>query len=64
MFKENKYIWFEKHGIPRNKVIIVESAQDKASFCKPGDILYDDYRKNIASWEKSGGIGILTNPRG
>lgn len=55
---ENKYRWFEERGIPRQKVILVHHASDKALYCKPGDILYDDYDKNIERWEEAGGIGI------
>lgn len=59
-FKENKYKWFERHGIDRTKVIIVDSADDKVCYCKSGnDILYDNFEKNINLWNAAGGKGIL-----
>jgi len=59
IFKENKYRWYEKHGVSRDKVIIVEGGLQKLSYCKPGDVLYDDFIKNIKAWEAKGGIGHL-----
>lgn len=56
--RENKYTWFERRGIPRNKVIIVDHASEKLKYCKPGDVLYDDRKKTIQEWNELGGIGI------
>ena len=53
--KENKYIWFERHGIPRSKVIICDSMEDKTKYCKEGDLLYDDNWNNIKAWRAAGG---------
>ena len=62
--RENKYKWFERRGIPREKVIICNSAKEKTSYCKsPEDLLYDDNWNNIKAWRKAGGrtvrIGTL-----
>jgi hypothetical protein len=38
--------------------VVVESSR-KAEFCRPGDILVDDSRKNVDAWEAAGGIGVL-----
>lgn len=56
--RENKYKWFEKRGIPREKVIICNDSRDKVAHCNPGDILYDDFESNIKAWNNAGGIGI------
>lgn len=56
--KENKYIWFERHGIPRNKVIICDSIMSKVEHCHPGDLLYDDNWDIIKAWRRAGGITV------
>ena len=57
--KENKYLWFEKRGIPREKVIICESSKDKIQYCKDhDDLLYDDNWDNIIAWRNAGGSTI------
>ncbi len=57
--RENKYRWFEMHGVPRNKVIITSGSTSKAAYCHKGDCLIDDYAKNIEEWQAAGGIGVL-----
>lgn len=54
----NKINWFTSRNIKKEKIIIAWDAEDKLSYCRKGDILYDDYYKNVSLWEKSGGIGI------
>lgn len=61
--KENKFKWFEQQGVPRHKVIIVDSRLDKLSYCCTGDILYDDYEETINRWHNLGGIGVLVESR-
>ena len=56
--KENKYLWFEKRGIPRNKVIICRDILSKVEHCKPGDLLFDDNWDIIKAWRKAGGRTI------
>jgi len=56
---ENKYKWFEKYGISRDKVIVVATRKEKFAYCKEGDILFDDYEKTVKEWSKMGGKGIL-----
>lgn len=55
---KGKYSWFEKFGVPKEKVIIVKDYRDKPKWCEPGDILYDDTKGNIDAWNKAGGTGI------
>lgn len=55
---DNKYKWFEERGVPRDKVILVGRSADKVKYCKPGDILYDDYNKTLDLWEEAGGLAI------
>ena len=63
--KENKYLWFEKIGVPREKVIITGTRKEKFNYCKgPNDVLYDDFPSTIKQWKALGGRGILVrNPR-
>ena len=57
--RENKYLWFEKRGIPREKVIICDSSKDKTKYCKDfNDLLYDDNWDNIKAWRAAGGSTI------
>lgn len=63
--KENKYIWFEKIGIPRDKVIVTSTREEKFKYCTSyEDILYDDYPDTIKKWRSLGGTGVLVrNPK-
>jgi len=49
-------------GVPANRVYTVDT-KDKHRFARSGrgvsNILIDDLGKNVASWNKAGGIGIL-----
>lgn len=56
--RENKYRWFESHGVPRDKVIVVNGASEKLTFCREGDVLLDDWDKTVDAWNDLGGIGI------
>lgn len=56
---ENKYRWFEKYGISRDKIIVVATRKEKFTYCKKDDILFDDYEKTVKEWSKMGGKGIL-----
>lgn len=38
---------------------IVAHREEKAPFARPGDILIDDHKLNIADWNAAGGIGIF-----
>lgn len=56
---DEKKEWSEKHfNIPNNRIFIVKRS-DKQKYAKEGDILIDDYDKNIKEWENAGGTGIL-----
>lgn len=56
--RADKLIWLEYQGLdyPVNFVI---SGSSKGTFAHPGDILIDDTRKCIVSFEKAGGRGVL-----
>ena len=56
---DNKMAWCVKHGIPKEKVHIVEWSKNKKHYCKPGDTLIDDNKENIEDWESKGGDGKL-----
>lgn len=50
--------WLQKHyGGTFNVAYYVE--ENKAQYCKPGDILIDNKQSNIDDWNNAGGIGIF-----
>lgn len=55
---ENKKEWIRRHlgTVPS---IFVSNAERKAEYCRPGDVLVDDYPKYRHSWERAGGRFIL-----
>ena len=57
-----KLEWLNSHGlinyINPQHLVIVPSAEIKKQYAKPDAILIDDYKKNVDSWVKNGGIGI------
>lgn len=56
---ENKLVWCEKHKIPRDRVIVVETSLEKAKYSKPDSILIDDYEYNCLMWTSHGeGLAI------
>ena len=56
--RENKLKFAERIGVKGENVIILNSSKEKKLFAK-GNILYDDYEKNINEWIANGGIGYL-----
>lgn len=56
--EEQKRAWVKQY-IGVNIPVICCLSKDKARYCKPGDVLIDDYEPNICQWENAGGIGIL-----
>lgn len=58
-----KIKWLKKHKItpfiPNDRIIIVDSAEDKRRYADVEIILVDDFVQNIKEWRTSGGIGIL-----
>ena len=57
--KNNKYSFYEKLGIPRDSVIIVDTRNEKFKYCSSGSILYDDFPKTVDKWNELGGEGHL-----
>ncbi len=53
----NKREWIARHLPPRTHVICCRSA-DKATYCKPGDLLIDDYPRYKQRWLDAGGVWI------
>ena len=54
-----KMKWLTKNTkVPRGKIHLVVRSQKK-DFAKGGNLLIDDYEKNIKEWESAGGQGIL-----
>lgn len=57
--QRQKRVWLKHHGLDHLKANLVTSATHKARFSQPGSILIDDYLKNVNSFTKAGGVGIL-----
>ena len=53
----NKREWIARH-LPPGTLAICCRAEDKAIFCRPGDLLIDDYPRHRQRWLDSGGIWI------
>lgn len=53
-----KAVWLEQHYDDVFEPVYI-TAGDKTQFCQPGDILIDNKKSNIDSWNSAGGIGIL-----
>lgn len=52
--------WVRKHLSGEILVLPVLGGHNKPLFMhRAGDILIDDFEKNIEAWEKAGGLGIL-----
>ena len=58
VLRNNKIKWYKIFGVPEDKIIICEGTTAKMSWCKPGDILYDDFQSSVDKWNRLGGIGI------
>lgn len=56
--EKQKRAWVKQH-IGVDIPVICCLSRDKSRYCKPGDVLIDDYKPNICQWENAGGIGIL-----
>lgn len=57
-FKENKLKFADRLGIDRSNVIILNGVYEKVLYAK-GNVLYDDWYRNIERWNEAGGTGIL-----
>lgn len=56
---KQKRQWVQKH-LGDYRVLPVLGGRNKALFMhKPGDVLIDDFEKNIKSWNDNNGFGIL-----
>lgn len=53
----NKRAWVAKHLGPHVLVICCPSSQ-KYAYCKPGDVLVDDWEKYKKRWLKAGGLWV------
>lgn len=57
--KDQKKRWIRKHFPKINpKQIIVTTRADKKNYAPGGQILIDDYGRNIREWDGAGGQGI------
>jgi len=59
--KKEKYKWVRKNVgkyILSSNVIVTKTATEKLKYLEDGDILIDDFKKNVERWNSSGGIGI------
>lgn len=57
---QQKREWVREHLGSDVMVIPMLGGKNKALFMhQPGDILIDDFEKNIKSWQEHGGIGVL-----
>lgn len=55
----DKKAWIDRYVDPSVVVNCTFTGSQKAAYALPGNVLIDDRPKNIAAWEKAGGIGIL-----
>ena len=55
--RENKERWKTRY-LTRHVPLIACQSAEKSLFCKPGDILIDDWTKYKHLWEEKGGIFI------
>lgn len=53
----NKRGWISRH-LPLGTPVICCRARDKYQFCRPGDLLIDDYEKHRQHWLNAGGFWI------
>ena len=60
--RENKLKFAERLGVRRENVIILNDSSEKKLYAK-GNILYDDFPRNIDEWISAGGIGILVGAK-
>lgn len=52
--------WVREHLSSTCQILPVMGGRNKPLFMhSPGDILIDDYKRNIAAWEDEGGVGLL-----
>jgi 5'(3')-deoxyribonucleotidase len=54
----DKVVWVQNY-FPDIPVMFGPFSKDKWQHCKPGDILIDDRKSNIAEWQAAGGRPIL-----
>jgi 5'-nucleotidase len=55
-----KRAWVREHLSVVSVILPVMGGRNKGLFMHaPGDILIDDFGRNIAAWEQEGGVGIL-----
>ncbi len=59
---DKKMAWETTLGVPFEDVIVVPRSEDKLNYIQPGDILVDDYHKNVMQWNKAGGVGLHFDP--
>jgi 5'(3')-deoxyribonucleotidase len=57
--KKQKTAWINKHFDIKASNIHIFRRVEKQKYAKKGDILIDDYKRNIKEWEAAGGTGIL-----
>ena len=43
----------------RSQPVITCKSRDKSNFCRPGDMIIDDYPKHIDAWVEKGGVWFL-----
>jgi hypothetical protein len=53
--KEN---WLKSVGLGHLKLIAVSKHVYKSNYCKPGDLLIDDYGRNCQRWTTFGGTAV------
>lgn len=54
-----KGLWLDRHGMELIPRIFTKGSSDKQRYATPGCLLIDDYHRNIADFNKRGGVGIL-----
>ena len=56
--KKDKVKVAKSLGFSEKNIVVLGSDIDKNIYCKPMDVLIDDYGQNIKSWQNAFGIGV------
>ena len=54
---DHKMAWVERY-LGKHVPVVGCRSREKYTFCKPGDILIDDWTKYMSLWRRAGGIWI------
>lgn len=58
----HKEMSLRRAGLMHGELVTVPHSSDKIKYCRPGDILIDDFDVTIETWNERGGMGIPWEP--